>query len=82
MSGFNKVRTLACAKEEICETEIVAIPHSRHYMTRVKFKDGTQGIGPDFKIAMRNAVLKKELKSQFKKAAGFSLWELFTGGRA
>lgn len=79
--GFNKIRTLACSKESY-QTEVIPVPQSRHNMTCVKLEDGTQGIGPDFKIAMRNAVLKKQLKADFNKAKGRSLWELFTGGRA
>ena len=35
-----------------------------------------------FKIALRNAALKRNLKVQFNKARGFSFWDLFAGGSA
>jgi hypothetical protein len=80
--GFHRTRTLAIGQHEVVRTEVIDIPPFRKQMTKVFLKDGSEGVGPDFKIALRNAALKKHLKTQFNKAKGFSFWELFAGGNA
>jgi hypothetical protein len=81
--GFHRGRTLALAPEsDILSTDIIHVALRKAHMTTVTLKDGVEGIGPDFKVALRNAVLKRQLTSQFNKARGFSFWSLFTGGNA
>ena len=80
--GFHRGRTLAIGQNEVVCTEVIDIPPFRKQMTKVSLKDGSEGVGPDFKIALRNAALKKHLKNQFNKARGFSFWELFAFGNA
>lgn len=78
--GFHRGRTLALTKDaDVATTEIIDVPPYRRQMTKVVLEDGSHGIGPDYKMALRNAALKKHLKSQFNKARGFSFWDLLGG---
>jgi hypothetical protein len=77
--GFNKVRSLALDHGDVEETKVINVPLSRRQLTLVKMKDGSTGIGPDYKTALRNAALKKKLKKHFNGRSGEDLWKRFHG---
>ncbi|MCC6597707.1 MAG: hypothetical protein IT559_02840 [Alphaproteobacteria bacterium] len=77
--GFHKTRTHALGNTDVVETRIVDIPSSRRQATMVVMKDGTTGIAPNYKLALRNAALKRHLKTSFKNASGWNIWKKFYG---
>lgn len=77
--GFHKTRTQGLGNADVVETLIVEVPSPRRQATMVKLKDGSTGIGPNYKLALRNAALKRHLKSSFKRASGWNVWKMFYG---
>lgn len=77
--GFHKTRTQGLGNADVVETLIVEVPSPRRQATMVKLKDGTTGVGPNYKLALRNAALKRHLKSSFKQASGWNIWKMFYG---
>lgn len=77
--GFHKLRTLGLGNADVMDILIVDVPSPRRQATMVRLKDGTAGIGPNYKLALRNAALKRHLKSSFDRAGGWNLWKLFYG---
>ncbi len=73
--GFHKSRTHALGNKDIQEALIVDVAPSKKHMTVVIMKDGTSGVGPNYKMALRNAALKAHLKKQFHQASGWRFWE-------
>lgn len=77
--GFHKTRTLALGAADVLETDIIDIPPSHRQVTIVRMKDGTTGIGPNYKMALRNAALKMHLRSAFEKANKQDIWKQYYG---
>ena len=77
--GFHKTRTLALAGNKVEKIDIIQSPKKRNTITVVTMKDGTAGLGTDYKTALRNAALKMHLKGAFKKANKDDLWKKYYG---
>jgi hypothetical protein len=77
--GFHRGRTHALGQKEVQASDVIDSPVCGKSFTVVKLKDGTQGIGPNYKMALRNAALKRTLQSQFTRASGKSLWDRLSG---
>lgn len=77
--GFHKTRTLALAGDNVLETDVLDIPPNRHQVTIVKMKDGTTGLGPNYKMALRNAALKMHLRGAFERANKHDVWKKYYG---
>ncbi len=78
--GFHKSRTHALGKDEVESSALMTIPGKRAQVTIVKMKDGTTGIGTDYKIALRNAALKMHLKRSFNKNSTLDKWKKLYSG--
>ena len=74
--GFHKRRSLSLGKKDIKETQIVPHPHGKGTLSIVIMNDDTIGIGPNFRIALRNAALRMHLKSRFNFAAMLTTWKV------
>ncbi|MEZ5813884.1 MAG: hypothetical protein R3E13_04075 [Alphaproteobacteria bacterium] len=77
--GFHKTRTLSLGSRDVLETDTITIPPHNKNVIIVKMKDGTTGIGPNYKMALRNAVLKMHLKCAFSKANKADIWKKYYG---
>ena len=77
--GFHKARTLALGADYVAKSDVVDTIPNRRPFNIVTLKDGTQGVGPDYKMAMRNAVLKMHLRSAFEKANKKDIWKQYYG---
>lgn len=81
--GFHARRSMALAGDLVQDSKVFKIEGVRSSMTCVVLKDGTEGIGPNYRMALRNAALKAHLKSRFNMASLSSLWNsLFGWGNA
>ena len=74
--GFHRKRSLSLGNKDVKETQIVPHPQGKGNLSIVIMKDGTVGIGPDFRIALRNAALRMHLKARFNFAAMLSGWKV------
>lgn len=73
--GFSRGSSLALGQKDVLTHEVVDVPQVRRFMTVVTLRDGTGGVGPDFKTALRNAVLRRYLSTVSRKRSnGFSRW--------
>lgn len=60
--GFHAMRSLALGNHHVVENDVVDIPGHRNNFSIVKMSDGSTGIGPNYRLALRNAALKMYLK--------------------
>jgi len=77
--GFHKVRTLALSGGDMIESDEITLPNMKKQVTIVKMKDGTTGIGPNHKMALRNAALKMYLRAAFEKNNKQDIWKRYYG---
>lgn len=77
--GFHKRRSLSLGQDHVTKSEVIDAPGSRQKLSVVKMKDGSKGIGPNYKIALRNAAMKMHLREQFHKQNPTNLWKDFYG---
>ena len=76
--GFHARRSLSLGNHMVINSHILEIPGKRGNVTVVTLTDGTDGVGPNFRMALRNAALKSHLKSPLKRfnpfAGFFKIW--------
>lgn len=77
--GFNRQLSLSLAHDQVEENNFMEIDHLKRQISVVKLKDGTTGIGPNYRIALRNAALRMHLKNAFNRANPLNLWKMFYG---
>jgi hypothetical protein len=75
--GFHRMRSLCLGQSEVAGNELLHVPGTDRNITMIRLKDGTVAYGTDYKIALRNAVLKANLKKHFDKANPPNLWKIF-----
>ncbi len=80
--GFNRKRSLSLGRDNVKETQIVPHPNGKGTLSIVIMKDGSVGIGPNYRIALRNAALRMHLKTRFNFASLFTLWKIAVCGHA
>ena len=71
--GFHRGRSLALCHEQVAAHEIIDVPYIG-YATKVILADGTAGIGPNYKKALRNAALHQQLKQDFRLFSFSGIW--------
>jgi len=79
--GFHRKRSLSLSKD-VKETQIVPHPNGKGDLSIVIMKDGSIGIGLNYRIALRNAALRMHLKSRFNLASLLTLWRTAVWGHA
>ena len=72
--GFHGSRTMALGHENVAETKFIDVPNGRGSVCEVVMTDGSRAIGPDYRMALRNAALKMHLKSQFNSVSLTKIW--------
>lgn len=76
--GFHRKSIQAMGKD-IKEIKVINQDQGTKNISVVTLQDGTEGIGPDNRIALRNAVLKRHLKTQFNHFSLSNLWKQVWG---
>ena len=77
--GFNRKSAASLGMKNVKETQIVPHPNGTGNLCIVIMKDGTIGIGPDYRIALRNAALRMHLKSRFNFTSLLGMWKTVWG---
>lgn len=80
--GFHGKRSLSLGNDMVVESKIIHIPGMRGNLTVVTLQDGSVGIAPDYRMALRNACLKMHLKNTFNTMSLSSLWNSLWLGHA
>ncbi len=78
--GFHRKSINALGKSQIKECKVIPTNENRKYVSMVTLHDGTTGLGNDYRIALRNAILKQHLKKQFNMASLSSIWNTIWAG--
>ncbi len=77
--GFHRRSAQALGSNEIKEINVIPKPLGTGNVSKVILIDGTEGIGPDYRIALRNAVLKRHLMKQFNHFSLSDMWKRVWG---
>lgn len=77
--GFHARRTLALGENLVKENTVIQVAGMRGNLSVVTMEDGSIGIGPNYRMALRNASLKMHLKSKFNRVSLTSLWGMVWG---
>ncbi len=77
--GFHTSRSNSLASDQVEESKVIAAPNGNGSLSVVTMKDGSQGIGPNYKIALRNAVLRMYLTKKLNRFNFLSLWKNMWG---
>jgi len=77
--GFNARRSRALAGDLVQNNEVISKTNGNGSISIVTMRDGSTGLGPNYRIALRNAALKMHLKSSFNYASLSSIWNTILG---
>ncbi len=72
--GYNAKTSLSLSAGHLISSQIVPSPRGKGTVYRVELEDGTEAIAPNYRMAVRNVILKKHLKSQFNSFSLADLW--------
>ena len=76
--GFHASRSRSLGAELVEKSEVMPVPNGKGNISKVTLQDGTTGIGPNYRLALRNAALKMHLKSKFNfLSAANAAWKSF-----
>ncbi len=73
--GFHASRSNALVADQVEESKIIAAPNGNGSLSIVTMKDGSQGIGPNYKMALRNAAIKMYLQKKLKRFSFLTFWK-------
>lgn len=77
--GFHGKRSLSLGNDLVTESKVIHIPGARGNLTMVTLSDGSTGVGPDYRMALRNASLKMHIKPHFNKMSLSFIWQNLWG---
>lgn len=77
--GFHGKRTLALGENMVRENTVIKVAGVQGNLAVVTMEDGSTGIGPNYRMALRNAALKMHLKSRFNRVSLASIWGMIMG---
>ena len=77
--GFHKIRSMSLGHNYVESNEIKNIEDKGKNVSVVKMKDGSIGIGPNYRIALRNASLRMHLKNKFNLTSKLTFWQRWHG---
>lgn len=66
--GFNRSCSLSLAQDKVVHYEVMEV-NGMNNITRVELTDGSIGIAPNYRMALRNAALRMHLKKSFNKSS-------------
>ena len=70
---------MALAGDKVAESKVIHIAGVKGSVTVVTMLDGSVGVGPNYRMALRNAALKMHLKSYFNRLSLASIWGRIMG---
>jgi hypothetical protein len=77
--GFHRSRSLSLGEVHVESTAILDVPQSHKTISIVRMKDGSEGFGANYRLALRNAALKMHIKRSFNRISLSSLWKSIHG---
>jgi hypothetical protein len=77
--GFHRRTSQALGSNDIKEILVLPKTRGKGNISKVILNDGTEGIGPDYRIALRNAALKSHLTKKFNHFSLAGLWKRVMG---
>ena len=77
--GFHAQRSRSLRNHMVSGSKTVDAPHKKGSMCVVTMQDGSAGIGPNYRIALRNAALKMHLTAQFNRFSLAHIWKQVWG---
>lgn len=77
--GFNARRTLSLGSNMVSEDKVIENPNGNGHLSVVTMQDGSIGIGPNYRMALRNAALRMHLTSKFNFASLSGIWNHLWG---
>lgn len=77
--GFHGKRSLAVGENLVKENTVIKIAGMRGNLSVVTMQDGSIGIGPNYRMALRNASLKMHLKVRFNRMSLSGIWGMVMG---
>ncbi len=77
--GFHAKRTLSLGKDLVKESEIIPAPSGKGNLSKVTLVDGSVGIAPNYRMALRNAAMKMHLTHKFNEFSLAGLWKKVWG---
>lgn len=72
--GFHAARSMALGHNHVAETKFIEHPRGDGSLCEVIMKDGSRAIGPNYRMALRNAALRMHIKNQFNKLSLARVW--------
>ncbi len=77
--GFHRSCTMSLGNNLVKDNSILEIKNTKKQVSIVYLKDGSVGVGPNYKMALRNAVLKMHLSKNFMFSSPPDAWKEFYG---
>ncbi len=77
--GFHAKRSLSLGSNHVINSEIIPAPHGRGNLCIVTMEDGSTGIAPNYRMALRNAALKMHLTAKFNHFSLANVWNRVWG---
>ena len=77
--GFSRMRSRSLGGDNVVKNEILDAPVSGKKISVVRMDDGSEGIAPNYSMALRNAALKMHLKREFNRLNRMDVWMRFYG---
>jgi len=73
--GFHRSSTMSLGNNLVKNNEVMEIPQLKKQVSIVRLNDGSVGIGPNYKLALRNASLKMHLSKAFRLSSPPDAWK-------
>ncbi len=77
--GFHAKRSLSLGNNQVKETKVIDAPNGNGNLSMVILEDGTTGIAPNYRMALRNAAMKKHLTQKFNFLSLAYIWKKVLG---
>jgi len=77
--GFHARHCQSLSANSVQESKVIRIADGKKSITTVTMQDGSTGIGPNYRMALRNAALKMHFKKEFNTFSLSNLWNQVWG---
>ncbi len=77
--GFHAKRSLSLGSHHVTNSEILPAPCGKGNICIVTMEDGSVGIAPNYRMALRNAAIKMHLSSKFNYFSLANVWNRVWG---
>lgn len=77
--GFHAKRSLSLGSHHVVNSEIIPSPSGRGNLCIVTMEDGSTGVAPNYRMALRNAAIKMHLSAKFNHYSLMNVWHRVWG---